>query len=31
MAGVLAYVGIIIGFSVVALGLYFGFRATKLI
>ena len=31
MAGVLAYVIIIIGFSVVALGLYFGFRAAKLI
>ena len=31
MAGVIAYAGIIIGFTVVALGLYFGLRAVKLI
>ncbi len=31
MTGVIAYAGIIIGFTVVALGLYLGFRAAKLI
>jgi cytochrome b6-f complex subunit 6 len=31
MSGVIAYIGMIIGFTVVALGLYFGFRAAKLI
>ena len=31
MAGVIAYVGFIGFFSVVALGLYYGFRALKLI
>jgi cytochrome b6-f complex subunit 6 len=31
MAGVIAYAGIIIGYTVVALGLYFGLRAVKII
>jgi cytochrome b6-f complex subunit 6 len=31
MSGLVAYIGFIIGFSVVALGLYYGFRAVKLI
>lgn len=31
MTGVVAYAGILIGFTVVALGLYFGFKAVKLI
>lgn len=31
MSGVVAYVGIIGAFSVVAIGLYYGFRALKLL
>ncbi len=31
MSGLIAYVGIVIAFSVVAIGLYYGFRALKLI
>ncbi len=31
MSGVIAYIGMIIGFTVVAMGLYFGLRAAKLI
>ena len=31
MSGVIAYIGMIIGFTVVAMGLYFGLRAVKLI
>jgi Cytochrome B6-F complex subunit VI (PetL) len=31
MLAVVSYVGILAGFTVVALGLYFGFRAIKLI
>jgi hypothetical protein len=30
-SGLVAYIGFIVGFSVVALGLYYGFRAIKLI
>ena len=31
MAGVIAYIGIILMFTAIALGLYFSFRAVKLI
>jgi hypothetical protein len=31
MSGVIAYAGIILTFTAIALGLYFGFRAIKLI
>jgi hypothetical protein len=31
MAGLVAYVGFIVGFSVIALTLYYGFRAIKFI
>ncbi|MGY6528596.1 MAG: cytochrome b6-f complex subunit PetL [Cyanobacterium sp.] len=31
MSGVIAYVGIIGGFTVAAVGLYYGFRALKLL
>ncbi len=31
MSGVVAYVGIVGGFTVAAVGLYYGFRALKLI
>lgn len=31
MSGVIAYVGIILTFTAIALALYFGFRAIKLI
>ena len=31
ISGVIAYIGIIVGYTVLALGLYFGFRAIKLI